>query len=103
MIYLSEKDIVKLNVIQIKKCSPKEIIGTIDKNALSMAVNQLKQHIFGGALYTDEISKSAVLLIRNIHFKMQTQTYRISNSICFSQAKWLFAKNGKSESCRICS
>lgn len=46
MIYLSEEDIVKLNVIQIKKYSPQETIGVIDKNALSMAVNQPKQHMF---------------------------------------------------------
>ena len=63
MIYLSEKDIIKLNVIQIKKYSPKETIGVIDKNALSMAINQPKQYIFGKDLYPDEFSKAAVLLI----------------------------------------
>lgn len=66
MIYLSEKDIVKLNVIQIKRYSPKETIGVIDKNALSMAVNQPKQHIFGKDLYPDVFSKAAVLLINLI-------------------------------------
>lgn len=66
MIYLSEKDIVKLNVIQIKKYSAQETIGVIDKNALSMAVNQPKQHIFGKDLYPDEFSKAAVLLINLI-------------------------------------
>lgn len=66
MIYLSEKDIVKLNVIQIKRYSPKETIGVIDKNALSMAVNQPRQHIFGKDLYPDEFSKAAVLLINLI-------------------------------------
>ena len=66
MMYLSEKDIVKLNVIQIKKYSPKETVGVIDKNALSMAVNQPRQHIFGKDLYPDEFSKAAVLLINLI-------------------------------------
>lgn len=66
MIYLIEKDIVKLNVIQIRKYSPTEPIGVIDKNALSMAVNQPKQHIFGKDLYPDEFSKAAVLLINII-------------------------------------
>lgn len=66
MIYLSEKDILKLNVIQIRKYSPTETIGVIDKNALSMAVNQPKQHIFGKDLYPDEFSKAAVLLINLI-------------------------------------
>ena len=66
MIYLSERDIVKLNVIQIKRYSPKETIGVIDKNALSMAVNQPKQHIFGKDLYPDVFSKAAVLLINLI-------------------------------------
>lgn len=31
MIYLSEKDIVKLNVIQIKKYSPRETIESLTK------------------------------------------------------------------------
>ena len=66
MIYLSEKDIVKLNVIQIKRYSPRETIGVIDKNALSMAVNQPRQHIFGKDLYPDEFIKAAVLLINLI-------------------------------------
>ena len=66
MIYLGEKDIVKLNVIQIKRYSPRETIGVIDKNALSMAVNQPRQHIFGKDLYPDEFSKAAVLLINLI-------------------------------------
>lgn len=66
MIYLSERDIVKLNVIQIKRYSPKETIGVIDKNALSMAVNQPKQHIFGKDLYPDVFSKATVLLINLI-------------------------------------
>lgn len=66
MIYLSERDIVKLNVIQIKRYSPNETIGVIDKNALSMAVNQPKQHIFGKDLYPDVFSKAAVLLINLI-------------------------------------
>lgn len=66
MIYLSERDIVKLNVIQIKRYSPKETIGVIDKNALSMAVNQPKQHIFGKDLYPDVFRKAAVLLINLI-------------------------------------
>ncbi|WP_233652347.1 type II toxin-antitoxin system death-on-curing family toxin, partial [Enterococcus faecium] len=56
----------KLNVIQIKKYSPRETIGVIDKNALSMAVNQPKQHIFGKDLYPDKFSKAAVLLINLI-------------------------------------
>lgn len=66
MIYLSERDIVKLNVIQIKRYSPNETIGVIDKNALSIAVNQPKQHIFGKDLYPDVFSKAAVLLINLI-------------------------------------
>jgi death on curing protein len=66
MIYLSEKDIVKLNVIQIKRYSPKETIGIIDKSALSMAVNQPKQHVFWRDLYPDVFSETAVLLINLI-------------------------------------
>lgn len=66
MIYLSEKDIVKLNVIQIKNYSPQETSGISDKNALSMAVNEPKQHIFEKDLYHDGFSKAAVLLINLI-------------------------------------
>ncbi|OTN76192.1 doc [Enterococcus sp. 8G7_MSG3316] len=57
---------MKLNVIQIKNYSPKETIGIIDKNVLSMAVNQPKKHIFGKDLYPDHFSKAAVLLINLI-------------------------------------
>jgi death-on-curing protein len=57
---LSEKDIAKLNVIQKKKYSPQKTIktiGHIDKNALSMAVNQPKYHIFWKDVYPDEFRK----------------------------------------------
>ena len=93
MIYLSERDIVKLNVIQIKRYSPKETIGVIDKNALSMAVNQPKQHIFGKDLYPDVFSKAAVLL-RNL---IKKHPFHNANKRTAFLAAYIFLKlNGYS-------
>jgi death-on-curing protein len=66
MKYLSAKDIVKMNVIQIKKYSPNEPIGVKDPNALEMCVGQLKATAFGEEVYPSVFEKSALLLIQLI-------------------------------------
>ena len=45
--YLEAKDVIKMNVIQIKKYSPNEPIGVKDANALEMCVGQLRASAFG--------------------------------------------------------
>ena len=107
MIYLSEKDIVKLNVIQIKKIFTrgKQLVSLI-KMLLSMAVNQPRQHIFGKDLYPDEFSKAAVLLINLIKkhpFNNGNKRTAFLAAYVFPQDKRFLTDNGKSGSCRICS
>ncbi|EMF0137079.1 type II toxin-antitoxin system death-on-curing family toxin [Enterococcus hirae] len=66
MKYLGAKDIVKMNVIQIKKYSPNEPIGVKDPNALEMCVGQLKATTFGEEVYPSVYEKAALLLIQLI-------------------------------------
>ena len=66
MKYLGAKDIVKMNVIQIKKYSPNETIGVKDPNALEMCVGQLKATAFGEEVYPSVYEKAALLLIQLI-------------------------------------
>ncbi|EMF0511688.1 type II toxin-antitoxin system death-on-curing family toxin [Enterococcus hirae] len=66
MKYLGAKDIVKMNVIQIKKYSPNEPIGVKDPNALEMCVGQLKATTFGEEVYPSVYEKVALLLIQLI-------------------------------------
>ena len=74
MIYLSERDIVKLNVIQIKRYSPKETIGVIDKNAFEYGCKSTETAYFLEKISIPIVfSKAAVLLInliKSIHFTM---------------------------------
>ena len=63
---LGAKDIVKMNVIQIKKYSPNEPIGVKDPNALEMCVGQLKATAFGEEVYSSVYEKAAILLIQLI-------------------------------------
>lgn len=66
MKYLGAKDILKMNVIQIKKYSPNEPIGVKDHNALEMCVGQLKATAFGEEVYPSVYEKAALLLIQLI-------------------------------------
>ena len=66
MKYLCDKDIVTMNVIQIKKYSPNEHIGVKDPNALEMCVGQLKATAFGEEVYPSVYEKAALLLIQLI-------------------------------------
>lgn len=64
--YLEAKDVIKMNVIQIKKYSPNEPIGVKDANALEMCVGQLRASAFGEEVYTSIYEKAAILLIQLI-------------------------------------
>lgn len=66
MKYLGDKDIVTMNVIQIKKYSPNEHIGVKDPNALEMCVGQFKATAFGEEVYPSVYEKAALLLIQLI-------------------------------------
>ena len=64
--YLEAKDIIKMNVIQIKKYSPNEPIGVKDANALEMCVGQLRTSAFGEEVYPSIYEKATILLIQLI-------------------------------------
>lgn len=55
-----------MNVILISRQTPDEMIGVRDAGALSMAVNQPHQEIFGKELYTTITEKAAILVINLI-------------------------------------
>jgi len=64
--YLEARDIIKMNVIQIKKYSLNEPIGVKDANALEMCIGQLQASAFGEEVYPSIYEKAAVLLIQLI-------------------------------------
>lgn len=65
MLYLTEKDIITLNIYVINKYSPKEQIGVKEPTALNMLVNAPKQHVFGQEQYPT-IQLKAANLVRNL-------------------------------------
>ncbi|QJE26598.1 type II toxin-antitoxin system death-on-curing family toxin [Staphylococcus caprae] len=65
MQYLTEKDIITLNVYVISKYSPKEQQGVKDPNALNMLVNMPKQYVFGHEVY-DTLELKAASLVYNL-------------------------------------
>ncbi|MFI3547152.1 type II toxin-antitoxin system death-on-curing family toxin [Mammaliicoccus sciuri] len=65
MHYLTEKDIITLNIYVINKYSPKEQIGVKEPTALNMLVNAPKQYVFGQEQYPT-IELKAANLVRNL-------------------------------------
>jgi death-on-curing protein len=65
MQYLTEKDIITLNVYVINKYSPNEQIGVKEPNALNMLVNAPKQCVFGEEQYPT-LELKAANLVRNL-------------------------------------
>lgn len=65
MQYLTEKDIITLNVYVINKYSPKEQMGVKEPSALNMLVNSPKQYVFGEEQYPT-IELKAANLVRNL-------------------------------------
>lgn len=65
MLYLTEKDIITLNIYVINKYSPKEQIGVKEPTALNMLVNAPKQYVFGQEQYPT-IQLKAANLVRNL-------------------------------------
>lgn len=68
-IYLTEKDLVMINVIQLETYSNQEQIGIKEPSALNMCVQQPKQEVFGKVLYQTIEDKGAILfeLLINKH------------------------------------
>lgn len=65
MQYLTEKDIITLNVYVINKYSPNEQIGVKEPTALNMLVNVPKQYVFGEEQYPT-LELKVANLVRNL-------------------------------------
>lgn len=65
MRYLTEKEIITLNVYVIEKYSSKEPIGVKEPTALNMLVNAPQQYVFGREQYPT-IELKAANLVRNL-------------------------------------
>lgn len=50
-VYLTEKQIEKINALVIQRYSPNEQIQTVSPSALNMIVNLPEQFVFGKTLY----------------------------------------------------
>ena len=65
-IYLTEKQIEKINALVIQRYSPKEQIQTVSPSALNMIVNLPEQFVFGKPLYPTIFDKATILFVQLI-------------------------------------
>lgn len=65
-VYLTEKQIAKINTLVIQRYSPKEQIKTISPSALNMIVNLPEQFVFGKPLYPSIFDKATILFVQLI-------------------------------------
>ncbi|MBX9158268.1 type II toxin-antitoxin system death-on-curing family toxin [Bacillus cereus group sp. MYBK15-3] len=61
MRYLTDKEVIAINVAAIKKYSPGELLGVKDPGLLDSAVNRPKQSAFGEDAYPGVYEKAAAL------------------------------------------
>lgn len=66
MLYLSERHLIRMNVLLIEQFSPQEDIGVRDFGALNMIVTQPQQTLYGEEIYPAFEEKAAILLINII-------------------------------------
>ena len=65
-IYLTEKQIEKINALAIRRYSPNEKIQTVSPSALNMIVNLPEQFVFGKPLYPTIFDKATILFVQLI-------------------------------------
>ena len=65
-VYLTEKQIAKINTLVIQRYSPKEQIKTISPSALNMIVNLPEQFVFWKPLYPSIFDKATILFVQLI-------------------------------------
>ena len=65
-VYLTEKQIEKINALVIQRYSPKEQIQTVSPSALNMIVNLPEQFVFGKPLYPTIFDKATILFVQLI-------------------------------------
>lgn len=69
-VYLTERQIEKINTLAIQRYSPNEKIQSVSPSALKMIVNFLEQFVFGKPLYPTIFDKETILFVQLIkkHF-----------------------------------
>ena len=65
-VYLTEKQIEKINALAIQRYSPNEQIQTVSPSALNMIVNLPEQFVFGKPLYPSIFDKATILFVQLI-------------------------------------
>ena len=65
-VYLTEKQIEKINALVIQRYSPKEQILSVSPSALNMIVNLPEQFVFGKPLYPTIFDKATILFVQLI-------------------------------------
>ena len=65
-VYLTEKQIEKINALVIQRYSPNEQIQTVSPSALNMIVILPEQFVFGKPLYPTIFDKATILFVQLI-------------------------------------
>ena len=65
-VYLTEKQIEKINSLAIQRYSPNEEIQTVSPSALNMIVNLPEQFVFEKPLYPTIFDKATILFVQLI-------------------------------------
>ena len=65
-VYLTEKQIEKINALVIQRYSPNEQIQTVSPSALNMIVTLPEQFVFGKPLYPTIFDKATILFVQLI-------------------------------------
>ena len=65
-VYLTEKQIEKINALVIQRYSPNEQIQTVSSSSLNMIVNLPEQFVFGKPLYPTIFDKATILFVQLI-------------------------------------
>ena len=65
-VYLTEKQIEKINALVIQRYSPNEQIQTVSPSTLNMIVNLPEQFVFGKPLYPTIFDKATILFVQLI-------------------------------------
>ena len=65
-VYLTEKQIEKINALVIQRYSPNEKIQTVSPSTLNMIVNLPEQFVFGKPLYPTIFDKATILFVQLI-------------------------------------
>lgn len=89
-IYLTEKQIEKINALAIQRYSPNEKIQTVSSSALNMIVNLPEQFVFGKSLYPTIFDKATILFVQLI--KKHVLLMLIKN--CFLRFGQILQLNG---------